>query len=134
MVCWCVFNIIHLLLKYCNSLALQRYIAIKLFDLSFHCNCLKEGKQPCSLQFLILPLDSLSDESKCLVLQLNIPLTVLQAPDAEKLSVLVYIHGRGFVFGKIDEQHNTALMVQQSITDGQPTTSASIRYRLGALR
>jgi len=37
------------------------------------------------------------------------------------------------VLGKIDEQHNTSLMVEQSILDGQPIISASIQYRLGAL-
>jgi carboxylesterase type B len=36
------------------------------------------------------------------------------------------------VLGKIDEQHNTALMVEQSIRDGQPVISGSIQYRLGA--
>ena len=44
----------------------------------------------------------------------------------------MYIHGGGFVLGKIDEQHNTALMVDQSLLDSQPIISASIQYRLGA--
>jgi carboxylesterase type B len=46
---------------------------------------------------------------------------------------MVYIHGGGFVLGKIDEQHSTALMVEQSLLDSQPIISASIQYRLGAL-
>ena len=74
-----------------------------------------------------------SDEFACLILQLNIPLAVLQTPSAEKLPVLVYIHGGGFILGRIDEQHSTALMVSQSILDSQPVVSASIQYRLGAL-
>ncbi|RMZ69657.1 Carboxylesterase type B [Pyrenophora seminiperda CCB06] len=74
-----------------------------------------------------------SDEFKCLILQLNIPLTCLQsAGSSSKLPVLVYIHGGGFIIGKIDEQHNTALMVEQSLLDLQPIISASIQYRLGA--
>ena len=47
--------------------------------------------------------------------------------------MLVYIHGGGFVLGHIDEQHNTALMVEQSLIDSQPIISVSIQYRLGAL-
>jgi hypothetical protein len=47
--------------------------------------------------------------------------------------VLVYIHGGGFVLGKIDDQHNTAHMVQQSLFESQPIISASIQYRVGAL-
>lgn len=47
--------------------------------------------------------------------------------------MLVYIHGGGFVLGKIDEQHSTAHMAEQSVLDGQPIVSASIQYRLGAL-
>ncbi|KAG9185962.1 hypothetical protein G6011_02518 [Alternaria panax] len=75
-----------------------------------------------------------SDELKCAILQLNVPLSCLKAQSPfSKLPVLVYIHGGGFVLGKIDEQHNTALMVEQSILDGQPIISASIQYRLGAL-
>ncbi|KAH7110545.1 Alpha/Beta hydrolase protein [Dendryphion nanum] len=75
-----------------------------------------------------------SDEFQCLILQINVPLAVLQSSTSpDKLPVLVYIHGGGFVLGKIDPQHNTALMVEQSILDSQPTISASIQYRLGAL-
>jgi carboxylesterase type B len=69
-----------------------------------------------------------------LVLQLNIPLSCLEdVAHSPKLPILVYIHGGGFILGQIDEQHNTALMVEQSITDSQPMISASIQYRLGAL-
>ncbi|KAF1942467.1 alpha/beta-hydrolase, partial [Clathrospora elynae] len=75
-----------------------------------------------------------SDEFKCLILQLNIPLACLESSNHSlKLPVLVYIHGGGFVVGKIDEEHNTALMVEQSLFDSQPVISASIQYRLGAL-
>ena len=75
-----------------------------------------------------------SDEFQCAILQLNIPLSCLKdQPPSSKLPVLVYIHGGGFVLGKIDEQHSTALMVEQSILDDQPVISASIQYRVGAL-
>ncbi|EFQ94408.1 hypothetical protein PTNB73_03967 [Pyrenophora teres f. teres] len=73
-----------------------------------------------------------SDEFECLILQLNIPISCLQSVGSSKLPVLVYIHGGGFVLGKIDEQHNTALMVEQSLLDSQPIIGASIQYRLGA--
>ncbi|KAF3048341.1 hypothetical protein E8E12_011706 [Didymella heteroderae] len=79
------------------------------------------------------PATNLSDEFNCLILQLNIPLSLLEAKPTEKLPVLIYIHGGGFVLGKIDEQHSTAPMVQQSITSGSPIIGASIQYRLGAL-
>ena len=75
----------------------------------------------------------LSDEFQCLILQLNVPLHILESPGAEKLPVLVYIHGGGFILGRIDEQHSTALMVSQSVSDGKPVIGASIQYRLGAL-
>jgi carboxylesterase type B len=74
------------------------------------------------------------DELECLILQLNVPLACLQSsPPISKLPLLVYIHGGGFVLGRIDEEHNTALMVEQSISNAQPIISASIQYRLGAL-
>lgn len=74
-----------------------------------------------------------SSEFDCLILQLNIPLAHLQSAAAPKLPVLVYIHGGGFVLGRVDEEHSTALIVEQSITDGQPVIGASFQYRLGAL-
>jgi carboxylesterase type B len=75
-----------------------------------------------------------SDELKCAILQLNVPLSCLQEqPPSLKLPVMAYIHGGGFVLGKVDEQHSTALMVEQSILDSHPVISASIQYRLGAL-
>jgi carboxylesterase type B len=74
------------------------------------------------------------DEFNCLILQLNIPLAHLQtSAHPSKLPVLVYIHGGGFVLGGINEEHNTALMTEQSILDGQPIITANIQYRLGAL-
>lgn len=45
----------------------------------------------------------------------------------------MYIHGGGFILGRIDEQHNTALLVEQSLHGTQPIISVSIQYRLGAL-
>ncbi|KAH7398951.1 Alpha/Beta hydrolase protein [Phaeosphaeria sp. MPI-PUGE-AT-0046c] len=75
----------------------------------------------------------LADEFKCLILQINVPLKQLQSPSQDKLPLLVYIHGGGFVLGRIDEQHNTALMVQQSLADAQPIIGISLQYRLGAL-
>ncbi|KAF2845240.1 alpha/beta-hydrolase [Plenodomus tracheiphilus IPT5] len=75
-----------------------------------------------------------SSEFECLIAQLNIPLVCLESIDkSPNVPVLVYIHGGGFVLGKIDEQHNTALIVGQSIEDSQPIISVSIQYRLGAL-
>ncbi|KAF3052390.1 hypothetical protein E8E11_011442 [Didymella keratinophila] len=83
------------------------------------------------------PATNLSDELNCLILQLNIPLSTLKSLENKdekiKLPALIYIHGGGFVLGKIDAQHSTALMVQQSISDAQPIIGASIQYRLGAL-
>jgi carboxylesterase type B len=75
-----------------------------------------------------------SNEFQCLTLQINVPLACLQNESGlSKLPVLIYIHGGGFVLGRIDEAHNTALMVEQSLLDSQPVISASIQYRLGAL-
>jgi carboxylesterase type B len=73
-----------------------------------------------------------TDEFECLILQINVPLACLKEK-WEKLPVLVYVHGGGFMLGKIDQQHNTALMVEQSILDSQPIIGASIQYRFGAL-
>jgi carboxylesterase type B len=79
------------------------------------------------------PLIPISDEFKCLILQINVPIAQLQSPASTKLPVLAYVHGGGFRLGRIDEQHNTAFMVEQSILDAQPLVSVSIQYRLGAL-
>lgn len=75
-----------------------------------------------------------ASEFDCLNLHINVPLACLE-PNTRlsELPVLIYIHGGGFVLGRIDEPHNTALMVEQSILDSQPTIAASIQYRLGAL-
>ncbi|KAF2710741.1 hypothetical protein K504DRAFT_500684 [Pleomassaria siparia CBS 279.74] len=51
-----------------------------------------------------------------LILQVNVPLPVLER-HFDNVPVMVYIHGGGFVLGKIDEQHNTAHMVEQSLLD-----------------
>jgi carboxylesterase type B len=77
-------------------------------------------------------------ESGCLMLQVNVPISHIsklskEAKGAEKLPVMAYIHGGGFVLGKIDAQHNTASMVQHSINIGQPIIGVNIQYRLGAL-
>jgi carboxylesterase type B len=75
-----------------------------------------------------------SDEFKCLILQLNVPLACLESTShSSKIPVLVYIHGGGFVLGRIDEQHSTALMADQAFVDSQPIITANIQYRLGAL-
>jgi carboxylesterase type B len=75
-----------------------------------------------------------SDEFKCLILQLNVPLACLEStPHYSKLPVLVYIHGGGFVLGRIDDQHSTALMADQAFVNSQPIITANIQYRLGAL-
>lgn len=77
-----------------------------------------------------------SDEFKSHILQINVPLCILQkqSDEVKHLPVLVYIHGGGFVLGHIDEQHNTALMAEQSLSsDSSPIITASIQYRLGAL-
>jgi hypothetical protein len=80
------------------------------------------------------PYPTPMDEYKSLILQINVPLSLLQPESIkEKLPVLLYIHGGGFVLGKIDLQHNTAYMVEQSILDDQPVIGVSIQYRLGPL-
>lgn len=75
------------------------------------------------------------DEFKSLILQINVPLVCLQDGTSKlsKLPVMVYVHGGGFVLGKVDAQHNTAYMVEQSILDSQPVIGVSLQYRLGAL-
>ncbi|KAF2121248.1 Alpha/Beta hydrolase protein [Lophiotrema nucula] len=75
------------------------------------------------------------DEFKCTILQINIPLSLLQnpPPKSNKLPVLVYIHGGGFYLGNIDSHHSTHLVVSKSITDAQPIIAVNIQYRVGAL-
>ncbi|KAF2878484.1 Alpha/Beta hydrolase protein [Massariosphaeria phaeospora] len=75
-----------------------------------------------------------SDEFKCLIVQVNVPLVCFQpGSNLTNLPVAVYIHGGGFHLGKINASHNTALMVQQSVSDSKPLISISMQYRLGAL-
>jgi carboxylesterase type B len=76
-----------------------------------------------------------TDEFKSLVLNVNIPVKHANASarGTEKLPILTYIHGGGFVLGKIDAQHNTAHMAQHSLTISQPVVTVSLQYRLGAL-
>ncbi|EAT85233.2 hypothetical protein SNOG_07767 [Parastagonospora nodorum SN15] len=51
-----------------------------------------------------------SSESACLILQLAIPLALLQDPDhASKLPVLVYFHGGGFVLGGLSPSLSISL-------------------------
>ncbi|KAF2734885.1 alpha/beta-hydrolase [Polyplosphaeria fusca] len=71
-------------------------------------------------------------ETECLNLQINVPISLLQSTHS-KVPLLVYVHGGGFVLGKIDAQHSTHLMVSQSVSDNQPVIGANIQYRLGAL-
>ncbi|KAF2183828.1 alpha/beta-hydrolase [Zopfia rhizophila CBS 207.26] len=75
------------------------------------------------------------DEFKSLILQINVPLACLQSNSSNlaDLPVMVYIHGGGFVLGKIDPQHSTAYIVEQSLLDSQPIIAINIQYRLGAL-
>lgn len=76
-----------------------------------------------------------------MILQINVPLSHLKAlghhspseNSLAKLPVMTYIHGGGFVLGKIDPIHSTAYMVQHSITTAQPVIATNIQYRLGAL-
>ncbi|KAF2471238.1 alpha/beta-hydrolase [Lindgomyces ingoldianus] len=76
-----------------------------------------------------------TSEFGCLILQINVPLSYLEGDSAKfpSLPVVVYIHGGGFVLGKIDQQHNTAYIVEQSINDDQPIIAVNLQYRLGAL-
>lgn len=74
------------------------------------------------------------DEYKSLILQINVPLSFLQRDSQmTKIPVLLYVHGGGFVLGKIDLAHSTAYMVSQSIADSQPVIGVSLQYRVGAL-
>lgn len=78
-------------------------------------------------------------EFESLILELNVPKAHLEdvklqeTKDTKYLPVMTYIHGGAFVLGKIDAQHNTAFMVQHSVTEKQPVIIAAIQYRLGAL-
>ncbi|KAF2016349.1 alpha/beta-hydrolase [Aaosphaeria arxii CBS 175.79] len=78
-----------------------------------------------------------ADEFKSLIIQVNVPLEVLRSyssgTPSSKIPVMLYLHGGGFVLGKIDGAHNTAFMVEQSIADKTPVIGASFQYRLGAL-
>ncbi|KAF2826387.1 alpha/beta-hydrolase [Ophiobolus disseminans] len=80
------------------------------------------------------PVDTSEFES--LILDVNVPRSHLEALSKEsvgKLPVMTYIHGGGFMLGKIDAQHNTAYMAQHSMSISKPVISAAIQYRLGAL-
>jgi carboxylesterase type B len=77
-----------------------------------------------------------TSEFDSLILEINVPrsyLDELKNTSAKKLPVMTYIHGGGFVLGKIDAQHNTAPMVQHSIAISKPILTTAIQYRLGAL-
>jgi carboxylesterase type B len=77
-----------------------------------------------------------TSESDSLILEVNVPhahLEQLKKTSMKKLPVMTYIHGGGFVLGKIDAQHNTAPMVQHSIAISKPVITTAIQYRLGAL-
>jgi carboxylesterase type B len=77
-----------------------------------------------------------TSEFDSLILEVNVPrshLEGLNKTSENKLPVMTYIHGGGFVLGKIDAQHNTAHMVQHSITISKPIITTAIQYRLGAL-
>jgi carboxylesterase type B len=75
-------------------------------------------------------------EFDSLILDVNVPrshLESLNKASTEYLPVMAYIHGGGFVLGKIDAQHNTAHMVQHSLTISKAVVAVAIQYRLGAL-
>lgn len=74
-----------------------------------------------------------TSEFDCLALDVNVPRSHLEyGREIAKLPVMTYIHGGGFMLGKIDEQHNTAYVVQHSIALSTPVITAAIQYRLGA--
>jgi carboxylesterase type B len=76
------------------------------------------------------------NEFECLILEVNVPrshLESLQKGNVKQLPVMTYIHGGGFATGKIDAAHNTAFMVQHSLTVSKPVIMAAVQYRLGAL-
>lgn len=80
-------------------------------------------------------------EYDSLILQINVPLSQLESlntasqlpPEISSLPVLTYIHGGGFIIGKIDAHHNPAYLTQHSIATSQPLITTSIQYRVGAL-
>jgi carboxylesterase type B len=78
----------------------------------------------------------LTNEFECLILEVNVPrshLESLQKGGAEQLPVMTYIYGGAFAVGKIDAGHNTAFMVQHSLTISKPVIATALQYRLGAL-
>jgi carboxylesterase type B len=77
-----------------------------------------------------------TSEYESLILEVNVPrahLEELEKASQRRLPVMTYIHGGGFVLGKIDAQHDTAPMVQHSIAISKPVVTTAIQYRLGAL-
>lgn len=78
----------------------------------------------------------LQSEFESLILDVNVPrsqLESLQRGALKQIPVMTYVHGGAFVLGKIDAEHNTALMVQHSLTISKPVIATAIQYRLGAL-
>jgi carboxylesterase type B len=74
-----------------------------------------------------------TSEFESLILDVNVPRSYLESQKGgNKLPVMTYIHGGGFMLGKIDAQHNTAYMVQHSVTLYTPVIATSMQYRLGA--
>lgn len=74
-----------------------------------------------------------TSEFESLILDINVPRSHLESHnEGSKLPVMTYIHGGGFMIGKIDAQHNTAYMVQHSVTLSTPVIATAMQYRLGA--
>jgi len=74
-----------------------------------------------------------ASEFECLILDVNVPRSHIESRNGgKKLPVMTYIHGGGFMLGKIDEQHNTAYMAQHSVALSTPVIATAIQYRLGA--
>jgi carboxylesterase type B len=77
-----------------------------------------------------------TSEFESLILEVNVPrshLENLKKTRENKLPVMTYIHGGGFMLGKIDATHDTAHMVQHSIAISKPVIATAIQYRVGAL-